>query len=240
MRRWLSLLPFIICAFSFGQSITFPGPGTPVSAGGGITLVNKTVNESDSSVSSLACPATNHSSGNLIAVFVRIGTISGGALISGIADTAGNTYVNLGQYSDGSDHSSQWWYSKNVTGNASNIVTVTFTTPAGFQAVHCFQVAGLSVSTPSDVDIGAAFTSNTPTSGTFSTATASEIVLCGTTYNATNVTATAGGTYTLQQQDASKVSAVESNIFSNTQSSVTCSMSLNSTPTGIISVASFR
>lgn len=80
-------------------------------------------------------PSFNLSSGDLVVVFASWAETS--ALTATISDTAGNTYTQAGSYArsseGGDDYAVGLWYCLNPTGNASNVVTVTYSGTATYR-----------------------------------------------------------------------------------------------------------
>lgn len=73
--------------------------------------------------------------GNHLAVLVRS---AGGVTVTGVTDTAGNTYVKAGNTSR-----LEMWYAQNILGHATNIVTVTFSAVVAYRDVTAVQHSGL-------------------------------------------------------------------------------------------------
>lgn len=75
-------------------------------------------------ISSIAAPATNHTTGNRLAVHIGWEDDATGKQ-GKITDTAGNVYTKVSDI-DGSGPSSELWVCASITGNAANVVTATF------------------------------------------------------------------------------------------------------------------
>src|SRR5580692_1006671 len=107
-----------------------------------ISFVNAAANFNGSSAASIAAPATSLTAGNLIVVAVRFGSTNI-ANVSGISDTAGNAYrfvVSTISNSAGVG----LWYSANVSGNASNVVTASFSPNLAATSIVTMQFSGLN------------------------------------------------------------------------------------------------
>lgn len=99
--------------------------------------------------SSIASASKNTTTGNCLVAFVK--WESTGAITS-IADTAGNTWV-LDQYDDysGGEPRGQLAYALNITGNAANVVTVTFNSAnPTFRRIIVQEWSGLATSAVED------------------------------------------------------------------------------------------
>lgn len=99
------------------------------------------------SASSIATGATSSTTGNLICVFVRRDP---SGTITSVTDTAGNTYTSVVENTTGNPYL-KCFYAKNITGNASNVVTAAFSGTIGYVWIHAIEVSGLDTSAPLDV-----------------------------------------------------------------------------------------
>src|SRR6266542_3306955 len=94
-------------------------------ASAAIAFVNSTVGYNFTGGTTITCTAANHATGNLVVVGVH--TLTSTDAVSTVTDTAGNSYQRAGtKVSSAAGGSGEIWYATNVTGNASNVVTVTF------------------------------------------------------------------------------------------------------------------
>jgi len=145
----------------------------------------------------LAAGALSVTTGNALAVFVGYLAATNTATV---ADTAGNTFtLGAACNEDGNEHGI-WFWAANVTGNASDVVTVTFGLSQGHREITVFQFSGASTSAPKDFN-GACGTNNsitpTATSAAFTTTAANEVLLAGVQGGTNSNTFTAGAGYTL-------------------------------------------
>ena len=104
----------------------------------------------------VASGAQNHTPENLLVVVAAHGVGNNIATITGVTDTAGNTYTFVagtpgGSNTPGDDGRCEIWYAKNIIGNANNIITVTFSANLPRKMVAVLQYSGCSVSVPLDV-----------------------------------------------------------------------------------------
>lgn len=125
-----------------------------------IAYVSGQVNTPDSSSgTSISSPALNVTSGRLIvvAVYGYDPTFSG-LTVTGISDTAGNTYHQAASYASDPALCQDIWYAYNVTGNANNVVSVTFNRACVYKICAQHQYSGARTTSPLD-------TSNNGTNG---------------------------------------------------------------------------
>lgn len=99
------------------------------------TFVQATGLTASAGAGSIAAPAMSTTTGNYL--FVLAGKYQSGTTITGVTDTAGNTYTRAGSsQAQDSSHAQDIWYTASpITGNASNVVTVTFSGSSAFRLV---------------------------------------------------------------------------------------------------------
>ena len=191
-----------------------------------IAFVNAAANVTAGSASSIAAPATSLTTGNLIVVGVRLNTLTiipgGNATLS---DTAGNLYRYVASIPDSANGAQlEAYYASNVTGNAANVVTASFTASA-FTSIVTLQIAGLATGSPLDAF---AFAQNTTgatiTSGALTTTVAAEMLVMIAQQSSTAATWSAGTGFTLATQDASGIQGIEYQVVSTLQSAITPTM----------------
>lgn len=196
-----------------------------------------TSNLTGTSITSLSTPSFNATTGNLIIVGFRS---SDGATVS---DTAGNTYTRVvNAFGVTNVGTLSFFYAKNITGNANNVVTVSFNS-GGYQEVCVAQYSGCDKNNPLDVggstNTTSGSSSSSITSPSFSTTTANQLIICfATVSNNTTVSFTAGSGYTLRNTGV--VSSLQERIVSSTQSSVTASISASTNYYWGLSVMTFK
>lgn len=119
-------------------------------------------------VTSATTAAQNVTTGNFLIVFVgwrEVSTVS----ISSVSDTAGNTFIPLTQQNSSTFAAGRLYYAYNVTGNASNQITVSFSGSAISPRVYCAQYSGLdTASTVYDEEANTSGNSTSLTTGTVS------------------------------------------------------------------------
>ncbi len=116
-----------------------------------IAFVNATGANDATSALTIATPALSVTAGNTIIVSVSSYTATK-RTVSSITDTAGNTYTRCGNQEAGdASHDQEVWVAANILGNASNVVTVTFSGSAAWRYVIAAQYSGLATLSPYDV-----------------------------------------------------------------------------------------
>jgi hypothetical protein len=202
------------------------------------------------SISSNPVTSGNFSStsGHLLVVGIRVGA---SLTISSVKNAAGASFTPLAATTSGA-LSTQFFYLNNITGNATDSITVQFSSNTGTTtACWIWEISGQSTTSPSDVATGGTNSGTSPiTSNSFSTAVANEIILAFATENATGTCDFSNQSgYSLDTTPGSPTVGTASGfigaqhlIVSSLQSNVTSDMTFTGVvPTaGLISVASFE
>lgn len=105
------------------------------------------------SASSFTLTAFSVTTGNCIVVAVAGGDATAGdRAVSSITDTAGNSYSRLGNQYDNTTYTSriEIWAAFNITGNASNVITVTFGGTCSLGLGCAAQLSGVATSSAHD------------------------------------------------------------------------------------------
>lgn len=154
-------------------------------------------------------------------------------------DTAGNTYVNIAACRNASFRGTMdVWYAANITGHATNVVTVTTGSIVGYSVI-AVTYSGVTTSSPLDQGaIGTSSAASSVTSASFTPATDGLAVAFGQTGNGAG-TYTAGTGYTLRLNDAFLDIQSEDKITTGTGSQ-TASISYSTTDNAFLSVALFK
>jgi hypothetical protein len=150
-----------------------------------IAYISGIANQDDSGsrFTSIATAGLSVSGGNSIVVSVHAGDCNGS--VTGITDTAGNTYNRLGDEwsnDEGLTYTSKYsiWIAVNITGNASNVITAAFAS-AVYPRICAMQLSGVDNSSPHDTGFnpaGVADDSTDPyTAGSGNTAIAGEWIV---------------------------------------------------------------
>ena len=174
--------------------------------------------------------------GNMIAVGCIINS-SDDASPNGVTvtDQASNTYTASAHIADTSGRGIMGFYALNITGHATNVVTCHTTLTTAYVDVIAIEVSGIATSNALDATAtGTRYNAATPvTSGTFTTAQASEIAIAfvGRSHIESANDFTAGTGYTLPAggrarylAESEYTEAVQYQVFSSVQTNVTASM----------------
>ena len=87
----------------------------------------------------------NTTTGNFLAVIVE--GFGGNSVVTGVTDTAGNTYKKaIGAWKINGAERSEIWYTENITGNANNVVTATYTGSLSFRYISVAEFSGIALS----------------------------------------------------------------------------------------------
>jgi hypothetical protein len=107
-----------------------------------IAFVNRT--DVKGSTSPLAATAANHTTGNLLWVFV----LTQNANAVTVSDTAGNTFTQIGVTITSGINRLRQYYAKNITGHATNVVTATYAGATAYSVLGVRQFSGCDTSSP--------------------------------------------------------------------------------------------
>lgn len=186
-------------------------------------VVHTAAGSSQGSVSSISTsvPATfSSTAGNCIVVWARQGATS--TTTGTVTDVAGNTYTLVGYVSLGSGDRAGVWIAKNITGNASNVATVTWSASAGFTAITALEISGSDTTTPLDAFVtGTAGSSNHITSPSFTTGVASTVVIMAASIQSLSNVYTPDTGYTLVTTDPDTLNGVMYKIVTSIQTGIT-------------------
>jgi hypothetical protein len=145
-----------------------------------IAPVNST-SGSTSSGSSIAATAFSVTTGNFVVCQVAW---NGGPTVTGVTDNASppNVFTGLHLTNIGSGEvNSQLWYAKNVTGNASDVITASLSGGVtNILGIACIQYSGVDTSSPADVDDTSGTggsNGNSTTTAAITTSTANELII---------------------------------------------------------------
>jgi hypothetical protein len=195
-----------------------------------IAVVNSTGTFNAASSTTIAASALTVVSGNLVVVIVRSGNTQ--HTVSGIADTAGNTYTQIRTQTAAASRLDMW-YSANVTGNASNVVTATYSAAADNRAILVAQLSGVSTTAPVLLDEVGYPDVTLPGSMNIRNA----VLLMATQVDAVGSTWTAGSGFTTLVQDASHVTYLEQAIIGASYTRLIPSASTTSGASGKMLIA---
>ena len=191
----------------------------------------------------VSAPATSHTTGNLLYVTVMMDTYCGGRTVS-VSDTASNSYTQIGTVLDSGFTCQAQFYAKNITGNANNVVAATWSLESAHLAISVLQFSGVDSASPLDASAtGTATSATLVTSGTFSTATANQVLVAGGASYDYSRTWTADTGYTIPSGASTEyaVSTAQYQIVSSTQNNVTADLTVSSSSAALsIMVATFK
>ena len=202
-----------------------------------MAFVNVATGSADTAATTIASAAASHTAGNMLAVHVVSGDSAQN--VSSIADTAGNTYtlVASSRIQDAAIGTVETWVAANIAGNASNVVTATYTASVSFRRIIVTQFSGRATTAPAEIGTTAALSASPITSPSFSpAASGNDNSACAADGTATY---SAGVNYTI------RVSSLGGDTGSETRDNApagaqTAAMSFTGGGSAIMSVASFK
>lgn len=184
------------------------------------------------------------STGELIVACVRWGNNTS-QTVTGVADTAGNTYTPLTRVVNGTSEAIQYWYCANATGNANNVVTATFSANSGVNSIYVWNITNGLRTSPLDVQTSGTSATAGVTSAAFTTTHANEMILALATHFATGNTYSPGAGYTLDNAHfpilaGGQYTGAEHKAVSSIQTSVTATLTGLIAQAALIAVSSFQ
>ena len=138
----------------------------------------------DSSSTTCATQALATSSGDVIAVGAMCMEIYSSQTITGVSDTAGNTYTRQTAAAiEANGAQAEWWVCGNATGHASNVATVTWSASARYKSAVQVRLTAMNTSSPvADADKASSGTA-TVTTPTMTSAGACTVLAIATSTN---------------------------------------------------------
>lgn len=112
-----------------------------------LAVVNRAQGGSTASSTTVASPATSHTAGNLLVAMIEWNN-GGGHTISGIANTAGDTWIQCGTVVTAGSNDIAIYYVKSSLGHASDVVTLTFGAAQIYRAIVVYQISGADTTSP--------------------------------------------------------------------------------------------
>ena len=203
-----------------------------------ITFVNSaTSGDGSASASNVISPPTSLSEGNLLIVCVRQ---SNSSTITGITDSAGNIFTQVGVVSSSTDRLSLW-FSKNTISHANNVVTANFSPASTYRYISIFQYSGIDKISPLDVSAIGTSSSGTIVSASYTTTQADELIFIASQVAFLNSIWTALPGHTKRIDSYETVSSCQDIVVSTIQTAVKA-VALNSDTTSpkSILVATFK
>lgn len=240
----------LLASCLFAQTSPYPFVPQQSGGGGGPAFVNAESGIGSALLGVFSISALNVTSGNLLFA-VTANNVNGGTCSAPglLADTAGNTFTPIGSVNgaNGSFACTQLYYAAGVTGNSSDVLTVTYI--GGGSQVEGIAVVQVSGATTKDAGpaSAAAVTGATPASASYTTTTASEILLAAIADYYNTDTVTAGSGYTIPANGAYNFSlaglgwiGIEYKIVSTTQSGITSAFAVSGSGYSNIGVGTFH
>jgi hypothetical protein len=178
------------------------GNPTPTASSSTLQYVQSTLANTGNLVTSYPATFTTAvTNGNLLVIAISSWNSSNTAAVTSVTDNKGNSYTKVVENPTpvtGAVEPLSIWYAKNVTGGSDLTVTVNLQAAASLTiAVH--EYAGVDKVNPVDVSQHQTGTGTTASSGTVSTAQATELLFGASNHLSDTTSATAGTGYTLRQ-----------------------------------------
>lgn len=158
-----------------------------------VAYINTSTSGNNSTpVDTKATASLSVTTGNFIAVNIYYSNAT--STVTSVTDTAGNTYYHVTGAPQQNTVTSDFWYAYNITGNASNVVTVTLSATAPWFGVDQVQFSGVKkISDP--LNAYSKFVDATsPGTGSITT-TATNTVVMGTDNQSSGNSTTWGGSF---------------------------------------------
>lgn len=186
-------------------------------------------------VGSVSTGAFSAVAGNLIVVAVSIFNVGALPVGGSITDTAGNTYTLIGSspasptVSDGKPNI-WFFYSNNILGNASNIVTCNPPGSSNYSEIVAWQISGAQSGNPVNITAIGGSTTGAETTAALTTTLSNTIVLAYGTADNLGTTFTAAAGYTLDLGSADDtLSGCEHQAFTSIQTAIVPAITASNT-----------
>lgn len=187
------LLLLALSSSAFGQILAPIIAGAAPTGGGTPITTVRTSSGWCSGVAQATCTITQLGAAHLL--LVPIGHNVSGANVTGVTDTAGNTFMLAGVASNATNPTTvELWYAWNTAAiGSTDTITVSYTTPPSFAFIGVVEKAGIKISgDPADGTCGVASgTSTAPATGAF-TVTSGSLVSGVSWMTGGNIAADAG------------------------------------------------
>lgn len=156
-----------------------------------LALINRDQGGGSDAGSTIATPSRAHTAGNLLVAMFSWQISS----FTSIADTAGNTWHDTGINFTGGNNIMRIYYAYNISGNASNVVTVTLSGGGTYRTIVVYEISGAGTSDPlNTTSTGTDTTGTSITTATLTISATSEII-CALVVGSPTITGGSG--YTL-------------------------------------------
>jgi hypothetical protein len=219
-----------------------------VASGGGVAFVNAACGQSSAGTSTVSANFAS-TTGNALFAFAVYSPGGGGCsqTVSSVQNAASQSFTSIGGQNNSAYVCSQAFYLKNITGNASDAVTITWSGSVADGGVVVMQASGVSTSAPLDAGpASAAAQAGSPAnSATYSTGTADEILFVGAGDYYVGDTLAAATGYTLPAASACNTKSTvqiagEYKVVSSTQTNITSGFTVTGTGYTNIDVGTFK
>jgi hypothetical protein len=178
-----------------------------------IAFVNVDIGYAVAPLATIATAGIVHTSGNLLVAIVS--TAREASTVTGIADTALNTYTYITRVQG--TNLLEIWYAKSITGNATNIVTATFSDDSTYRNIHVLQYSGCHTTSPLDQYETGTGTGTSLATGAKTTTVANEVIVSGF-YIDDFKNFTAGSGFTIRDGTTGVLASCEDKIVSSIDS----------------------
>lgn len=205
-----------------------------------ICLVNSSTLQATATATTIAAPVRNHAAGHLLVVGVGAGSDS--ITASSIANTAGDAFTQgTSCRVTGNSDFTDVWYAKNIAGNSSDAVTVTYSATVAFRNITVAEYSGADTSSPFEVCATGVVTGTTVTSGSFSPAAANNVNFTEARCPGGSAVWTVGANYELLEGQNANTGYQTEQRADAPSGSQTASITYSASITSLkISVASFK
>ncbi|MCH8286525.1 hypothetical protein IIB79_08375, partial [candidate division KSB1 bacterium] len=133
--------------------------------------------------------------GNFIVVVIAALGTGTDNIVTGITDTEGNTYVKAIEKTNATANRIQMWYTEDITGNANNITTATFTGSVQFRYISVAEFSGVATSSSLlDTSFLDNSSTTTHTSNNATSTSTGDLIIGASRSNAVDVTIGTGFT----------------------------------------------
>ncbi len=194
--------------------------------------------------SSISTPATSVTAGNFIVVGVTYFKESGQS-INTVRDNAsggGNSYTRATTVTAGNPgYVNEIWYAKDIKGNNSNVITVTFSSSVRYLSLTAAEYSGIDTVSPLDTTaISTTQTGITVTSDPFTTIRANELIIGYAQVSAAGQAWTPGVNFLTRKEDEDRMTLLEDRIVTQVQTNITANATVNISSPKTITIATFK
>jgi hypothetical protein len=179
------------------------------------------------SASSITTSAISHTAGNTLCVCVHQTDLI--HLVTSVSNTAGDKFILVGDATRNGVNHLYMYIARNIIGNASDVITVTFSGTSTSNALFSNEYSGVAHTLPVDGWQTTRTSSSNALGFTVSTSyAANAIVACFGNDGTVNTSITAAAGFTLENSDTNNFSGIIDKVSSTIQSSVNAGVTYNS------------